>query len=1385
MTDERNIIEPTKKVEQLIFSDDLTGAFNRRYLYQYLPREMERCKASKQNLWLFMIDIDDFKHINDNYGHLKGDEVLKGVVDTLKESVRSADTVIRYAGDEFTVIILSADAAIATTVAKRIMSKMAAKSFKADQGATEFKVNLSVGIANFPEDAQETLELIEVADKALYTSKQKGKNRFSFVSELPGEMLVARAILEVFPCPKMVEREKQLEGLMAVFEKVKNERKAQTVLIIGAAGTGKSRLAEEFMKSAQAGGFEVMGERCSEKTAAHSFHLVNSALEKYLKKNPADKEVLLEGISPEQRETLSKILPMLSSLYGLKPAERAEASEGMDSTLIQEGLVQIFLNLSRQKKICLMIDDFQWVDIGSLNLLATLRDKNTSLLICCLLRQEVLTRQVSEMPLVQFKDSLDMFFSGKVEVKNLSPEGTSEMIRFIFPGLEMDDLFLITIHRVTQGNPLFIEELLKFLIQKGFLFHQKGQWSKIEIRESDLPHTVEESILERIKGLDKSAQEIIAKAAVIGQDFSTETLHQLGKEDEGYIMDILESARQTGLIKESVEPDAKVPSGENMSFVNEEVRKAIAALIGQDEIKNLHRQLGELEESLNPNNLDGMAAELLYHFKQSQDYERARRYAQMLEETGGFLQSQAVEYTKQILEEREEKVYPLSKKSLALIPHVTRLLYLINVNTSLYPAGSEMIINPLEELLRKFSEIFARDEAVVLVDYKDALVVNGEKLKDADLKSSFSEGLISLFKDNNIESMTFKRGLTKNELAILVENLMSRKEDKSLVETLKAKSVFKIKVKEVDYSAAGTSRSSARARSEEAMLIEQLLGAGLGGVGIGGVVGMGGAGMNQQGNILSTLKDRPQEAVQLINQFADMVIKKNPGYDQNSSAQIKTNAVANAIQKIGEQIRGGESRDLEGYKKGLAAMIMQLDPSLRKGILSNDRTNAPSNDIIKQISPHFSDEVISDVLVEEFSQKKTSIARLKSMVARLLSDSAQKKNLSPQLKEKLNSLGLSREESAWVFGDKQWKDYGLEERLNKFLQMSARDYLSLEQEVDLKSLCGEIINQNQQEPLVKFLNKWDEFLQVPESDLRRVMAINFSGIVEALPQPKLEVLNQLVDFIFKQIQRETEAEIYSVFIGLLATPVDYWLAEKQYAGLKSILARLDKERSRFTSGLEAKAIQAIYDRFSEPKCVEDIIAELLNRIDKNLFYADLAEIIVLLRELMVAPIIHEAMMEEKELAHLGYFGVFLRRRTLGELLSTIVKKSGYDAISETLKEKLKGNDLTAVKSAVDLIMYIQDPVLAGLLSSVINYPDPDVRKKVSLVLSKFINPANLQLLNKMLSDEDEGVKLNVINSLGKVGDKSSLALLRNLKYTGLEKAIKAATDALENRWGKV
>jgi hypothetical protein len=280
---------------------------------------------------------------------------------------------------------------------------------------------------------------------------------------------------------------------------------------------------------------------------------------------------------------------------------------------------------------------------------------------------------------------------------------------------------------------------------------------------------------------------------------------------------------------------------------------------------------------------------LFYHFQKSQDFERAKRYADMIQESVVVIQDQAIEYAKRILEEREERAYPLSKKSIKLIADVCRSFYIISINMTLYPAGSEMIAAPVEDLFRKLSEIFVRDEVVVLKDYKNTLVVNGEKLKETDLKNSFSQAILDSFKERNMESITFKRGLSKNELITFIESFAGFKGDRPIAEVLKSKLIFKIKVREIDYAATSVEGPAAIGGLQEAKLLEQLLSQGFG------------SGVKQQ-DILSKLKEQPQEISRMLSQFADSVAKSNPTDSPLSNERVRTEAIADSIQKLGEQI---------------------------------------------------------------------------------------------------------------------------------------------------------------------------------------------------------------------------------------------------------------------------------------------------------------------------------------------------------------------------------------------------------------------------------------------------------------------------------------------------
>lgn len=160
---------------ELATKDGLTKLYIHRHFYYLLEAEMKRVQRYHHVLSLLMMDIDNFKHVNDTYGHLVGDVVLKEIANTIQKTIRHVDIPARYGGEEFTVVLPETSASNALIIAERLRKRIS--EIEVPVGSdTIIRPTVSVGLAEFPSAAEDIKTLIDYADKALYASKTNGKN---------------------------------------------------------------------------------------------------------------------------------------------------------------------------------------------------------------------------------------------------------------------------------------------------------------------------------------------------------------------------------------------------------------------------------------------------------------------------------------------------------------------------------------------------------------------------------------------------------------------------------------------------------------------------------------------------------------------------------------------------------------------------------------------------------------------------------------------------------------------------------------------------------------------------------------------------------------------------------------------------------------------------------------------------------------------------------------------------------------------------------------------------------------------------------------------------------------------------------------------------------
>ena len=174
----RTLRERVEDLRLKSVTDGLTGAYSHAYLQEILALELASARQQESPLSVLMMNLDNFKSINDTQGHLFGDRVLKEITETVQANIRAEDVLGRYGGEEFLVVMPGADAEVSAKIAERIRQSIARVSIGEENGNPGLRATVSIGIATYGGGGKpDPVRLVDQADRNLYAAKRSGKNR--------------------------------------------------------------------------------------------------------------------------------------------------------------------------------------------------------------------------------------------------------------------------------------------------------------------------------------------------------------------------------------------------------------------------------------------------------------------------------------------------------------------------------------------------------------------------------------------------------------------------------------------------------------------------------------------------------------------------------------------------------------------------------------------------------------------------------------------------------------------------------------------------------------------------------------------------------------------------------------------------------------------------------------------------------------------------------------------------------------------------------------------------------------------------------------------------------------------------------------------------------
>ncbi|MCP4538103.1 MAG: AAA family ATPase [Chloroflexi bacterium] len=458
------------------------------------------------------------------------------------------------------------------------------------------------------------------------------------------------SVLERIERGRLVGRERELQEAKALWNETLSGQ-GQMLLIRGEPGIGKTRLMHELVTRAEvSGGRALVGISYAE--GGMPYAAFRQTIREVLR-NPSDNGIML----PEfVLADLLALAPELCSRYPDAPTNPSLDPQAEQQRLF-ENLAIFYTMLSDQTPLLLVLEDAHWADSGTLSLLRHLaRHTHQQQMMIVVTYREVELDEVRPFHEVLLDLNRERLATD-LKLARLDRVQTGEMLTVLFAeGVTPE--FLDGIYRETEGNPFFIEEVCKTLVESGKLYYADGEWHRPAMEELGIPQSVRVTIQSRMKVLPADAQELLLLAAILGREFEFDILTQVSELDEDTLIDGLESAERAQLIEK-----VSTEGGGTFAFVHALIPSTLVEGLRTLQRRRLHRRAATAIEIQRADDWESLA----YHYTQAGKAEKAIKYLLQVGDRarGLYTHQEAIDNYHQALEFlKEQEKYEQAARTL-------------------------------------------------------------------------------------------------------------------------------------------------------------------------------------------------------------------------------------------------------------------------------------------------------------------------------------------------------------------------------------------------------------------------------------------------------------------------------------------------------------------------------------------------------------------------------------------------------------------------------------------------------------------------------------------------------------------------------------------------